>query len=162
MRYHKKTTISHPLSISHPQHIEQINTIIRNEGGTIFPFTNNEVALNLDKVKKNSTNNDINRMKSMDIVIGLNNTSGNSPLSLLVDFKLNCNGTKSISDGDYKDKIKHSKILLFGSGMPVHNKYVFIFKDSLINQSRSIISRILNNPLTDVLKINEFKTKYFN
>ena len=156
MKYCRQTTISHPLSISHPRHIEKLNTIIRNEGGTIFPFTNNDVALNLDKVKMNSSNKDISRMKSMDIVIPLNNTSGNNPLSLLVDFKLNCKGTKSLSDGDCKDKIKHSKILLFGSGIGVHNKYVFIFKDALINQSRSIISRVLNNPTAEILKISQF------
>lgn len=161
MRYCQRTTKLHPLSKSFPQYLEDINTIIQNEGGSNRPF-NNEVALNLDKIKDNSENIYINRMKSMDIVLGIIDLNGNNKLSLLVDFKLNCNGTKSLSDSDCKDKIKDSKILLFGSGIPVHNRYVFIFKDNFINQSRRIISQKLNNPFAEVLKIDEFKAKYFN
>jgi hypothetical protein len=160
MKYCLNATRAHPLSKSYTQYIENINTIIVEEGGILQPF-NNEIAINFDKIKKNADNEDVKRMKSMDMVVAIRHSSRSNPYSLLVDFKLNCGGTRSIKDGDCKDKIKHSKVLLFGSGIPVYSKSVFIFKDDLIQESRSLISRILNNPSADVLTLNEFKTLYF-
>lgn len=159
MKYCQRTTLSHPLSIRFPQHIENINAIIKREGGSYLPF-NNEIALNLDMVKKNSGNKHIEAMKSMDIVLGIVDEH-NTVSSLLVDFKLNCNGTRSLKDGDCKDKIKHSKILLFGSGVSVQCKYIFIFNDNLLNESRSILIRVLNNPSAEILSVKELKTAYF-
>jgi hypothetical protein len=161
MKYCPITTRSHPLSVSFPQYLENINTIIETEGGTLQPFTN-EVALLLDKIKDCSDKTLIKGHKSMDMVLGLNDHTHLNPFSLLVDLKLNCKGTKSLSDSDCKDKIRHSRLLLFGSGIPVYHRYVFIFSDKLfINESRSVISRRLNNPFADVLNINEFKLNYF-
>ncbi|MFA7360468.1 MAG: hypothetical protein WC139_05465 [Candidatus Kapaibacterium sp.] len=160
MKYCKQSTEEHPLCKMFPSYLESINTIINNEGGTHQPF-NDEVALNLDKIKSNSGNTHIKKMKSMDMVICVIDND-DKVHSLLIDYKLNCNGTKSLSDGDCRDKIKHSTIILFGSGIPIYNKYVFIFKDELLEQSRSIISRVLNNATIEVLNINEFRTNYFD
>ncbi len=160
MKYDRYITIHHPLSVVYPQHLENINQIIIDEGGTQQSF-NGEIALNLDKVKKNCGQIEITRLKSMDMVVGLNDTQRTNPQTLLVDFKLNVNGIRSIKTGDYKDKIKDSKLLLFGSGISVYNKYVFIFNDQLIQQSRSIIIRGLQNPFAEVLTVDEFRNEYF-
>lgn len=160
MKYDRDITIHHPLSVVYPQHLENINQIIIDEGGTQQSF-NGEIALNLDKVKKNCGQIEITRLKSMDMVVGLNDTQRTNPQTLLVDFKLNVNGIRNIKTGDYKDKIKDSKLLLFGSGISVYNKYVFIFNDQLIQQSRSIIIRGLQNPFAEVLTVAEFRNEYF-
>lgn len=160
MKYCPSTTRSHPLSIRFPQFLENINTIIENEGGTTLPF-NNEVGILLDKIKDNSDKTLVKGLKSMDMVLGINDHSHSNPHTLLVDLKFNCNGIKSFSDGDCKDKIRHSRLLLFGSGIPVYCRYVFVFNDNFLNESRSVISRRLNNPFIDVLNINDFRTTYF-
>lgn len=160
MKYDRNLTVNHPLSVGYPQYLERINQIVLDEGGTQQIF-NGKVALNLDKVKTNSGQRDISRLKSMDMIIGLNNTPGTNPHTLLIDFKLRCNGIRSISTGDCKEKIKDSKLLLFGSGISVYNKYLFIFNDQLIQQFRSIIIRGLQNPFAEVLTVEEFRNEYF-
>jgi hypothetical protein len=160
MKYDRDLTVHHPLSVRYPQHLENIDQIVLDEGGTQQIF-NDEVALNLDKVKTNSGEREIARLKSMDMVVGLNNNPGTNPQTLLVDFKLRVNGIRSINTGDCKDKIIDSKLLLFGSGISVYSKYLFIFNDQLIQQFRSIIIRGLQNPFAEVLTIDEFKNEYF-
>lgn len=158
MKYCQITTASHPLSVRFPQYLEQINNIIISEHGTYQPF-NDEVALMLDKVKDDSENKDIKRYKSMDMVLGVKDRT--SALSLLVEFKLDCKNAINLSESDCRDKIKHSKILLFGSGIPVHNKYIFVFNDPILQVSRRIISNKLNNASGEVLSIDELKAEYF-
>jgi hypothetical protein len=160
MKYCLDSTRSHPLSIRFPRYLKEINTIVRDEGGDEQLF-DTEVALNLDKVKENSENPDVKKLKSMDMIVAVRPTLTEEPSSLMVDFKLECRGTKGLKDGHCRDKIRHSKLLLFGSGVPVHNRFVFIFNNNLIQESRSVLSRVLNNPSTDVLSLNEFKTIYF-
>ncbi|OFX26535.1 MAG: hypothetical protein A2033_00025 [Bacteroidetes bacterium GWA2_31_9] len=159
MKYCQQTTLSHPLSKRFPQHLSEINLIIREEGGGEYPF-NKEVALKLDKVKDSSENPHIKKMKSMDMVLGIKDENNNLS-SLIVDFKLDCKNAVNISESDCRDKIKHSKILLFGSGISVYNKYVFIFNNALLEISRRIISQRLTNASAEVLSINEFKANYF-
>jgi hypothetical protein len=147
--------------------LQKIKTIIKKniETKNLRRINNNfvfidEVALNLDGVKDNSGNEDIKKYKSVDMVLGMKDENGKKKL-LLVEFKLNCNSIKSLSK-ECKGKIENSKILLFGGGIPVYNKYVFIFNNTLLlNESRSIICRQLNNPYAEALSINELKTNYF-
>ena len=167
MKYCQYTTESHPLSKRYPQYIEHINSIIleetlpENKNKINQPFSH-EVALKLDTVKKYSENPDISKLKSMDMVIGLKKED-NILSSLLVDFKLNCKGTKSLTDSECKDKIKDSKVILFGSGLPVYSSYVFIFNNEYLskNEARNEISRKFNNRTIEVLSIDEFRAKYF-
>ncbi len=158
MKYCHQSTISHPLAIAYPGFLENINLIFQVEGGNGVPF-NHEVALNLDKIKDNSGNTDIKHMRSMDMVIGMK--ENNNIFSLLVDFKLRCNNPVNISEGECRDKIKHSKRLLFGSGISVHNRYVFIFNDDLLNVSRRVLSMRLANAFADALSIDDLKSIYF-
>jgi len=69
----------------------------------------------------------------------------------------------NLKEKNCRTKIKHSKILLFGSGIPVHNKYVFVFNDTIINPlvSKRILSSKLTNAFGEVLSIDELKTNYF-
>jgi len=87
MKYCKKNTEKHPLSINYPQYLNKINDIIKNENGTHQPF-NNEVALKLDEIKESSENKDVKNMKFMDMVLGMKD--GTTSLSLLVELKLGC------------------------------------------------------------------------
>lgn len=160
MKYNRNLTSNHPLSLRYPHFLEEINKIISDEGVTQQNFSD-EVALKLDSVKTASGDRDISRLKSMDMIIVLNNTRGNDPQTLLIDFKLRCNGIRSISSGDCIEKIKDSKLLLFGSGIPINNRYIFIFNDKLIQQFRSLIIRNLQNPFAGILTIDEFRNEYF-
>src|ERR1039457_5423234 len=158
MKYCQPTTQAHPLAERYPQYLNNINTIIREEGGTNRPF-NTEVALKLDKIKECSDDINITHMKSMDMVLGIKD--GTNSLSLLVEFKLDCKNARNLKEGELREKIKDSKILLFGSGIPVHNRYVFIFNDELLeNESRRIISYKLTNANGEPLSIDEFRAKY--
>lgn len=167
MKYCQNTTESHPLSKKYPQCLDKINSIIfgetlaENHDKINQPF-NDEVALKLDKVKECSENSDVKKMHSMDIVLGVKDEN-DSFSSLLVEFKLNCKGIKSLTDSDCKDKIRDSKIILFGSGETVRNSFIFIFNNDYLskNEARNEISRKLNNRTIEVLSIDQFKEKYF-
>lgn len=98
-------------------------------------------------------------VKSVDMVLGMIDQNSNRNL-LLVEFKLDCKGVGSIYK-KCKGKMEDSKLLLFGGGIPVHNKFVFIFNDDLLNVSRSLISRELQNPSAEVLSVDELKANYF-
>lgn len=158
MKYSQLDTQSHPLSKSYPHFLCSINSIILQEKGTIQPFQN-EVALMFDKIKESSGDKDISGMKSMDMVLILK--ANINLLTLLVEFKLDCKNAVNLSESELRDKIKHSKKLLFGSGIPIHNRYIFVFNDNLLNLSRRIISSKLHNASGDVLSVNELKAKFF-
>jgi hypothetical protein len=166
MRYCQNTTKEHSLSIAYTQHLARINDIIQeetrpeNHNKINHPF-NDEVGLKLDKVKESSNDEDIQGLKSMDMVLGM--SDGESHLMLLVDFKLNCNGVKSISHNEFRNKIRCSRILLFGGGIPIHNTYLYIFNNEFMlkSETRRDISRKLNNIPVEVLTINELQTNYF-
>lgn len=166
MKYCQNTTASHSLSKRFPQHLKQINIIIHEETNNENlnkinkPF-NNEVALQLDKAKVSSEDENIQKLKSMDMVLGMNDNG--TYKMLLVDFKLNCFSTKSLSQNDCRNKIRCSKIILFGGGILVHNTYLFIFNNEYLlkAEARHDISRKLNNLPVEVLNINEFHVKYF-
>jgi len=158
MKYSQLDTESHPLSNSYPQFLSSINSIILQEKGTIQPFQN-EVALKFDKIKESSDDKDILCMKSVDMVLVIK--ENNNLLTLLVEFKLDCKNAVNLSESELRDKIKHSKKLLFGSGIPIHNQYIFVFNDNLLNSSRRIISLKLSNASGVVLSINDLKALYF-
>jgi len=163
MKYCHQTTTSHSLSARYPQYLEAINKIISNETTAEnllkinAPF-NNEVALKLDKVKAEDEN--VKDFKSMDIALGMNN--GEKKM-LLVDLKLNCNGAKSLSQNDCTNKIRGSKIILFGGGIPVHNTYIYVFNNQYLAkaEARHDISRKLSNRSVEVLSIDELNERYF-
>jgi hypothetical protein len=167
MKYCRRTTESLPLSIQFRKWLQKMTIIISNniKAQNLYRINNNfvfvdEVALNLDEIKNNSGNKDIEKYKSVDMVLGMKDEHGDKRL-LLVELKLNCNGIKSLSQ-ECKGKIEDSKVLLFGGGIPIHNKYVFIFNNTLLlSQARSVISRQLTNPYAEVLSIDELKSNYF-
>lgn len=168
MKYCEETTRLHPLSIAYPTCVEKINNIIyeetnsENRSKINRPF-NEEVGLKLDKVKENCQDEDITKgTKSVDMVLGLKDKE--NAKMLLVDFKLNCRGINSLSQGDFTNKIKGSKRLLFGSGIKVYNVSLFIFNNEFLHkeEARHNINKKLNNlPSIEVLSINELKEKYF-
>lgn len=168
MRYCQETTQSHPLS-KHVDCLKQIKQIIEEniEPKNIFRINNNfvfqeEIAFDLDKIKDCSNDNDIKGYRTVDMFCGMKDIENNKTI-LLVEFKLNCNGTKSLPD-QCKGKIEDSKILLFGGGFPIHSN-VFVFNDKLLSELRDeivlIIRRRLNHPNAEVLSIQELKANYF-
>ena len=155
MRYCQQTTKLHPLSIKFPQYLCKINFIIKENNGNSFPF-DNEIAINLDKVKEVQN---ISNMDSMDMTFGI--SQGNNKKMLLVELKLDCHVITNFKKVNYIKKIKDSITLLSGGGEPIYNKHVFIFNDKLLKQSRSVIGRFLHNASAEVLSIDELKANYF-
>ena len=160
MRYCKSTTESHPLSLRYPKHLRCINDIIKEEHGTILPF-NQEVALNLDKVKEESNETNIKRHKSVDFVFGIK--EDNQEFSVLVELKLDCKNPKNLREADLRDKIIDSKTLLFGSGIPIYNEYFFVFNDVFFakEEFRRVISVKLMSSKGKVVNINELMQNFF-
>lgn len=156
MKYDQNVTKSHPLSKSYPTCLESINDVIHNEGGKFSPFQN-EVALNLDKIKEIQH---LDNMCSMDITFGI--SFRNNQKMLLVEFKLRCTVPTSLKNDNCRNKIRDSITILSDCGIQIHNKNVFIFNDKLLKQSRNILSRVLLIPSAEVLSINELKEKYFD
>jgi hypothetical protein len=158
MKYSQPTTLSHPLSIRYPHFIRNINTIVKEEKGLHFPF-GSDVAIDLEAIKENTIEVNVKGIKSVDMVLGMEDAHGNKNL-LLVELKLDCNSVGSIYQ-NCKGKMEDSKLLLFGGGIPVYYKDVFVFNDKLLNVSRSVIARSLVKPNVEVLSIHELKTNYF-
>ena len=160
MKYCKSTTESHPLSLRYPQHLRRINNIIEEEHGTIFPF-NQEVALNLDKVKNESDDTNIKRLKSVDFVFCIKEQS--QEFSVLVELKLDCKNPRNLSEGELRDKIKDSKLLLFGSGIAVHSEYIFVFNDVFFakEEFKRVISAKLMSSKGKVVNISELNQNFF-
>ena len=114
--------------------------------------------MKLDNVKtEDETVKDFN---SMDMALGMNN--GGKKM-LLVELKLNCNGAKNLTQKDCNNKIRGSKIILFGGGIPVHNTYIYVFNNQYLakEEARYIISRTINNLSVEVLSIDELNMRYF-
>lgn len=167
MKYCINTTNEHPLSIHFKAWVRKIKDIINEDlkpenAHKVENSFNDEVAISLDKLKENADNKDIRRMKSVDMVLGIKNSDDKK--MLLVELKLNCNGIKKFSEGDCSDKVKDSKIMLFGGGVPIYNKSYFIFNDEFLlkEEARFQVVRKINNPDIIVQNICEFKEMYFN
>ena len=155
MKYCQKTTKSHPLAISNSYCIQKINDIIKIEGGNTFPFSEDNVALNLDKVVKEKH---LHNFRSMDMTIGV--SQNNVKKMLLIEFKLNYKVPANISEDECKRKIQNSKTLL-GQEIAISNTPIFIFKTAHLNKAQRTINQIRVIPNVKVLSIEDFRTNYF-
>lgn len=164
MKYCKATTQNHPVSLAHQICLEDINMLIVEEGysETNLLFTNAEIVMNLDKVKKiiaKSENRD--EEKSMDMAFGLVNTDSSYNEMLMVELKFNYeNNLRNLNVNDLKEKIIGSKNILT-EVVPVSNDYIFIFKPNHKEEARSKFFRSGFARNFIAMDIPQLKAKYF-
>lgn len=165
MKYCKDTTCSHPVLKMFPQYLMKINDIIDEETDSNHrtmmsqPFSE-EQGIQLDKIK-NSSSLDLKNVKSMDMVLGIDDNGKKKVL--LVDFKLNCGDPKNIDTSKCKNKIRWSKYLLFGGGIPMHDKTLFVFNNSFAkkNEAKNVLGRKLEGCGSEVMTVDELKHSLF-
>ncbi|MEI8203821.1 MAG: hypothetical protein WCH34_12445 [Bacteroidota bacterium] len=161
MNYCKSTTESHPLTLNYSHHLKNINDIIKEEHGTIFPFKT-EVALALDKIKNEASDINIKKHCSVDMVFVIKDK--NYTFQVLVELKLDCKRATNLKGSELNDKIRDSKVLLFGSGIPIYNEYCFVFNDELLGKEEMnrILSYKLNHAKGIAMSVNELKQTFFD
>ena len=166
MKYCQVTTESHPLAIAHPQFVEDINAIALAEGYIQPPiaFSNNETAINLDKVKRPVfVAQGVDLPKSMDMTVGLKSNDALQKEMLLVDFKLNVENPTRIRKIDMLEKVEHSSLLL-GTAIPIRDEYIFVLQTAKVQEARRWFSRYhARIPQTYIaMDINTLKATYFD
>ena len=166
MKYCKKITQTHPLSIDCPICLEDINILISEESNSdISPlFINNEVVINLDKAEEiiaDTVGRD--RNKSMDLAFGIANDNEDSTFNemQMVELKLNyVNNLRNLKVDDLKEKIKDSKKILTEK-VPISNNYIFIFKTNHIEEAKNKFFRAGFARNFIVMDIHNLQAIYF-
>lgn len=77
-----------------------------------------------------------------DAVIGIStcvNKQLSNPRLLLVELKMDCKGTNSLSKQNLETKVTHTKQLL-GSGLPINKESVFVFNEGAVAQAKHWVS----------------------
>ncbi|MCD8178243.1 MAG: hypothetical protein LUE98_12810 [Tannerellaceae bacterium] len=160
MKYCKRTTLTHPLSVQYPKEVELINQIFLTEGFKSYSFEE-EVALNLDKIEIKKSKG-LSRKATVDLAIGISRVQRNAQI-LLVELKFEVKRPGNISKKEIEEKIKHS-IELLTHVVPVSEKKVLLFNDNIIQQARSAITRLYHNSpkmAIEVKTVEDFKQTYF-
>ena len=164
MKYCKTTTQNHPVSLAHKICLEDINTLIIEEGysETNPLFTNNEIVINLDKAKKIiAKSKGINEEKSVDMAFGLTHGDSSTNEMLMVELKFNyVNNLKNLKMDSLKGKIRDSKNLLTEL-VPISNEYIFIFKTNHIEEAKNKFFRAGFARNFIVMDISKLKEIYF-
>jgi hypothetical protein len=166
MKYCRNTTLNHPLSQLHNNCLNDINSLIVNEGyQDINPlFTNNEIVINLDHAETIVA--DIQgrkeKNKSMDMAFGIKNAVATKIQMLLVELKFNVKDVYSLKRTDLEGKVEGSSIIL-GDIPSIYKRYIFIVKPEHLQEAISrffrMIPKIESNYI--VLDIHLLKAEYF-
>lgn len=165
MKYCKITTINHPISLTYPNCIEDINSLFIREGyaSSQKPFINNEVILNLDFVESEVAplaNRPKNR--SMDFTFGLSNNGQSIQLMVLAELKLNQQNPNQLKREHLEEKVAGSMGVLNNS-IDIYANYIFIFRSDKKEEAKSRFFRM--NPKIPneylVMDIEEFYNTFF-
>lgn len=165
MKYCRNTTINHDISLSHNSCLQNINTLIINEGfvGTIPLFTNTEIVINLDEAERImaiEVGRPLNR--SMDMAFGLSNENSTNERILMVELRLNYHNPNNLNRTEIEEKVNGSSLLL-NDIPPIYKLYIFIFKTEQLQEAISrlfrMIPRINSNYV--VMDIHQLKERYF-
>jgi hypothetical protein len=166
MKYCKNTTQNHPISLSHIGCIEDINSLLLNEGydGIEGLFVNHEVVLNLDCVEASMALNDGDRERnsSMDFTFGIANDDQSVKLMVLAELKLNSLNPNHIRREQLEKKVSSSKRIL-NIDVYIHNNFIFIFRKDKKEEAKSRFFRM--NPRVPneyiVMDLDELRYYFF-
>lgn len=145
MKYCKKTTQAHHISIAHPDCICAIRDIIKKEGGCELVATfNNDKVINLDNIEKCLAKRERRKQRpTMDITFGVSDCSKNCQM-VLVDFKYRHKSFRGISSIDLTGKVQKS-IEILGCMPRISSPYLFVVQSDLVQQARNHIARLFQN-----------------
>ncbi|GHV23532.1 hypothetical protein FACS189428_7150 [Clostridia bacterium] len=161
MKYCKETTLNHHLAKTYPSAVELLIEIFSNNGNKKMSFSDDEQALNLDKIEKMRCKGKSSPDNTMDLAMGISNLGKNKQM-ILVELKLDLN-PKNFERKEMDGKINHS-IELLKHDPPVCKDKVVIFKKDRIQQAKHYISVAYGKKLKLPIKVmseQAFKTEYF-
>lgn len=141
MTYCLDTTRSHPISITNITCLEPINQIILKEGGRNTPFSNDQIALNLDQVEVNSGRAQLRQ--TMDFCFGISQNGQNRQV-VLTELKLRVVNPRTIGRSDVEGKVVGS-ISILRRDIDIYATYYFVFQQNKIQQARRHFAFLFNN-----------------
>ena len=165
MKYCRTTTLNHPVSVAHPNCIEDINTLIVREGCSraVPLFTNSEIVINLDFAEEliaNASGRLLN--KSMDMGFGIKNSSSTKINMLMVELKFDVKDFYHLRRKDLEEKVAGSSLIL-GNIPPIYKLYIFIVKSDKIQEAINRLFRMV--PKIDsnyvAMDIYQLKDRFF-
>lgn len=163
MQYDKPTTVSYSLSCKYSKLLEELDSVIVNEGGSCARKLGGDVVvLNLDKVAIAQKMASI--PSTMDITFGITDDNGRNSKMVLVDFKFRQEKVGNIGKADLEGKVGGSKMLMVGTP-PVFQEYYFVFPPNKKKEATSHFARRLFNNKTKIpfksVDINDLLTIFF-
>lgn len=148
MKYCKRTTLSHPIHIAHPDCRCSIRDIIIAEGGCeLICLFSDEDVINIDRVEKKLAQHEHRQQRpTMDIAFGIS-TNGRNCKIVLVDFKYKLKSFNRISKLDLVAKVQGT-IDILGNVPCIFTPYLFVVQSNLLQEGRSYLSHRLfrNSP----------------
>ena len=166
MKYCILTTQSHPRVSTNLSCLIDINELIIKEGydDEIVAFINNEVVIDVDKLEREvAILEDRSVNKSMDMAFAIKDKTEENREIVLVELKLNyVNNLRNLDIGAILDKPHYTSQLL-SSNLPIHNRYVFIFKFDLMEQAKSRLRNLPKSPNSFIpMDMNDLKNTFFD
>jgi len=166
MKYCISTTQNHPIANSHPQCIEDFNTLIVKEGysSPTALFTAGEKVLNLDTVEAliALSQGNRNRNSSMDITFGITNSDSTSKMMVLVELRLNYTNPNNVRREKLEEKVSGSLSALTNA-IPIYPNFIFVFRTDKKEEARNrlfrMLPRIPNHYI--VMDLPELKAAFF-
>lgn len=166
MKYCESTTHNHPIAISYPDCLQEINELIAIEDryGTVqFPlFVKNETVINLDAAERLDIKSGGRKQnRSMDISFGITDNE-TEQLVVLTELKLNIKNPGNISTKELSEKVVGSKLLM-GDAQAFHTEYFIVYPKGLTEQVKNRLYRPFSkvNKQFNVVDIFELKAKFF-
>lgn len=166
MKYSLERTNFFANQIKHNNCLVDLNFFICKEGCLVnMPFfLNNEVALDLDEVERNTARVESRQQnKSMDSAFVVKNDLNNESI-VLVEFRFNYRSMRNLKAKDLRGKKKFSSALIKNMGFTnIHTDFYYVFDSNLKEQARryfrSLYPHIPNKfkPVT----IDDIKELYF-
>lgn len=168
MKYCKITTISHPVSLSHNECLEHISNILQRESteciDCTFPiFDKENTVINLDKTEAIKAEIEKRtRNKSMDFAFGIVDSNSTVKEILMIELRLNYKNPNNLSKTELEGKVSGS-ISILKDNIPIHNKYIFIFKTSQISEAENRLFRMRPSINSNyiVMDVDKLKEMYF-
>lgn len=169
MKYCNNTTVNHPISQAYSNCLQNINDIILKDSqdchGYVIPnFENNEIVINLDDVEEKLTiaQGRLEKNKSMDMAFGITNSDATVKEMLMVELRLNFINPNNLKKDKIDDKVAGSTLAL-QNHYPIHEKYIFIFKTSLVAEATNRLFRM--HPAVNsnyvVMDLQNLKANFF-
>ncbi len=141
MDYCQETTSNHSISIAYPECLQNINSLIVDEGylGLIPLFMHNETVLDLDDAEEFVAANENRHLaQSMDMAFGVKDKT--SRKMVMAELKLRGN-PNNLNREELEGKVAGSMNIL-GNEIEIYKKYFVIVQQDQIEQARSRLARM--------------------